>query len=374
MGVLTSFRQVARPYSLRYGAAKALDNSGSVSDALRNLIMHHADTRTFLKYYLSRRIDKDVAGIIRGLDPQEEMMRAACRMSRTIDPNRPQELTTAQSSSVNQLPEIQDLIRRRDHLGRRLGRPLSQHKGTVKYDLYQQLTKELGSARRRARDALLKEIQNQYDQEQPMLEVQRQLSGVKLSESVSHRLYQSEEIPLPQKRLSAALLTLPRPTLEGEMLRRTEAIDAIAAYCLFEEGDTCRIAHDKRQYSVHGPIDVTHKLSHPEVETKDQGISPQESKLHEAIRAVSMDSRSRNRKEKVQRPLLCFLCVGNPNLDIVKRTQTFKAHGDVTKHIKRKHLKHIVEGNVVSCGVCGQTFLRKMELQRHASDAHSTVT
>jgi hypothetical protein len=78
--------------------------------------MHHADTRTFLKYYLSH-----LPGIIRGLDPQEEMMRAACRMSRTIDPNRPQELTTAQSSSVNQLPEIQDLIHRQDDLGRRLG-------------------------------------------------------------------------------------------------------------------------------------------------------------------------------------------------------------------------------------------------------------
>ncbi|OXV07929.1 hypothetical protein Egran_04305 [Elaphomyces granulatus] len=115
VGALTGFRQVARPYSLRYGAGKALDSSGSVSDALRNLIMHHADTRTFLKYYLSRRIDKDLPGIIRGLDPR--MMPAACRMSRTIDPNRPQELTTAQSSSVNQLPEIQDLIRRRDDLG-----------------------------------------------------------------------------------------------------------------------------------------------------------------------------------------------------------------------------------------------------------------
>jgi hypothetical protein len=55
-------------------------------------------------------------------------MQAAYDMSWTIAPNRPQELTTAQSSSVNQLPEIQDLIRRRDDLGRRLGRPLARHK------------------------------------------------------------------------------------------------------------------------------------------------------------------------------------------------------------------------------------------------------
>lgn len=30
MGVITGFRQVARPYSLRYGAGKTLDNSGEL--------------------------------------------------------------------------------------------------------------------------------------------------------------------------------------------------------------------------------------------------------------------------------------------------------------------------------------------------------
>jgi hypothetical protein len=29
IGTITGFRQVARPYSLRYGAGKALDNSGN---------------------------------------------------------------------------------------------------------------------------------------------------------------------------------------------------------------------------------------------------------------------------------------------------------------------------------------------------------
>lgn len=37
---------------------------GSLSDALRNLIMHYADTRTFLIYYLDRRIDKNLLAII----------------------------------------------------------------------------------------------------------------------------------------------------------------------------------------------------------------------------------------------------------------------------------------------------------------------
>jgi hypothetical protein len=44
---------------------------------MRNLIMYHADTRTFLRYYLSRRINKIFPAIIRGLNPEDGIMRAA---------------------------------------------------------------------------------------------------------------------------------------------------------------------------------------------------------------------------------------------------------------------------------------------------------
>ncbi|KAJ5253129.1 hypothetical protein N7489_003539 [Penicillium chrysogenum] len=89
IGVITGIRQVTRPYSLRYGAGIALDNSGSVNDSLRNLMIHHANTRTFLKFYLSRRISKNLPAIIRGLDLEEDIIRATYRISRTIDPDRP---------------------------------------------------------------------------------------------------------------------------------------------------------------------------------------------------------------------------------------------------------------------------------------------
>jgi hypothetical protein len=50
-----------------------------------------------------------------------------------------------------------------------------------------------------------------------MLEVQRQLSGMKISETINGSLERSEEVPLLQKRLIEAILTLPRSTLEEEM-------------------------------------------------------------------------------------------------------------------------------------------------------------
>ncbi|KAJ5982414.1 hypothetical protein N7451_012514 [Penicillium sp. IBT 35674x] len=89
MGVITGIKQTTRPYSLRYGAGSALDSSASVSDSFAKLGDASCRYSHFLKSYLSRRISKNLPAIIRGLDPEEHIMRAACRMSRTIDPDRP---------------------------------------------------------------------------------------------------------------------------------------------------------------------------------------------------------------------------------------------------------------------------------------------
>lgn len=62
---------------------------GSVSDSLRNLIIYYSDTRTFLKYYLDRRINKNLPTLIRSLNLDKDIIYIAYRISRTIDPNRP---------------------------------------------------------------------------------------------------------------------------------------------------------------------------------------------------------------------------------------------------------------------------------------------
>lgn len=330
--------------------------------------MHHADTRTFLRYYLSRRINKNLPAIIRGLNPEDDIMRAACQMSRSIDPNRPQELTTPQSSSVNQDPEIVDLVRRRDALSRQMGRPLSNHHGTEQYAIYKKLNQEIAGARQRARNALLTQIQAKYDREQPMLEIRRQLSGFNLAEE-EKPLKCSEAVPLPQKRLIESLLTLPRPRLEEEVARRTEAIDAVATYALFEEGDTCRLPRDKRspaEPAAAGPDQVVKgetQVARPSSTTDDRLVS--------AIQSVVKEQPS---EKGIKRPLFCFICLGQQDLDIGKRTYKFSSHGDVTKHIKRKYLRHISMQSEIRCNVCDELFSCKMHLQRHAFDKHATVT
>lgn len=201
-----------------------------------------------------------------------------------------------------------------------------------------------------------------------MLEIRRQLSGFNLAKE-EKPLKCSEAVPLPQKRLIESLLTLPHLTLEEEVARRTEAIDAVAAYALFEESDTCCLPRDKcsttepaatrQDYSVKGEMQLT------------QPSSPTNDRLVSAIQSVMKDKPS---EKGIERPLFCFICLGQQDLDIEKRTYKFSSHGDVTKHIKQKHLRHISTQSDIRCNVCDEIFLCKMHLQQHAFDMHLTVT
>ena len=83
---------------------------GNMSDALQNLMMQHANTQTFLKHYLLRHVGIDTQAIIQSLEPQEKLMKAVYQISRLIDPQQPQHLTTEQSLSVNKNPYIHSLI------------------------------------------------------------------------------------------------------------------------------------------------------------------------------------------------------------------------------------------------------------------------
>ncbi|OJD20357.1 hypothetical protein ACJ73_08309 [Blastomyces percursus] len=343
IGEIAAFRDIVRPYSLRYGAGKALDDSGHISEAVRSLIFQHSDPRTFIKYYLHRKVTKDIRSIVQGLDPQEHIMNAALRMLRSVDPRRPQELTTAQSRSVNRQPHIQELIRKRDMLSRRLGRPLKRHKGTVAYELHKKISRKLAGARQRARDELLRDIQGKYDFEEPLREIKRQLSGIEVSKAFNESLSTNgSALPPPHKRLTSAVLTLPCETLRDEMLRRTESMDAVAEYSLFEEGDTSRLPHDKRPTAL--------ALQKVRVEVH---VPPAPSQREIAAEAVM----------KHHRPLYCFICLDK-----------FSTHGGVTKHLRRKHLQCIKPGDTIRCPRCEVVLESKMELQSHAYHVHSTVS
>ncbi|KAH7306158.1 C2H2 finger domain protein [Rhexocercosporidium sp. MPI-PUGE-AT-0058] len=265
LGVLTGFPQITRPYSLRYG---------DVSDALQNMIMQYAKIDTFIKHYFRRTVTADTRAIVSGYEPQRDLMRAACRMTRWIDPDRPQELTPEESLFVNEDPVVRRLVAEREKWKRRFQGTATQQPG------YRIIGRAIFNARQRLRAALLKHVQERWDLEHPVDEIERQLSGLKLS----------QDIPPLQKRLAETVMTLPGTTIEEEFRRRNAAIDARSS---------------TRQAS---PI--------PSKETNPQLAAAEAEKqaLSDAILLVFTEKRTTT----------CFLCLGDP--------------GDLIKHFKRKYL------------------------------------
>ncbi|KAH6667257.1 hypothetical protein B0J14DRAFT_603092, partial [Halenospora varia] len=262
-GQITGFAQVTKPYVLRDGAAKALNESPDVSDSLQNLILQHSSIDTFLKHYLDRNINVDVQNIYRGQAPQRDLMRFACSMSRSIDPRRPWKLTTEQSASINGLPCIGE-------------------------EKYQKACRRLKSEKQRQRRLLLVDIVDRFKKEQPVIDSERQLSGKVVNEDTRDAFERSDQMTPEHLCLIDAILTLPETSLENEYQRRIAAVNGGV-----EEGPASRRIQRGRPLKVDGP---PVKAEEPDA-------------LSQAILSIKTE----------KRPTICFLCVGNPALPVRER-------------------------------------------------------
>jgi hypothetical protein len=307
---------------------------------MQNLMMGHASITTFLRHYLSRRITVDTQAVVRSIQPQTALMRAACTMSRSIDHRRPRRLTPEQSASVNNDPSIRSLLNQREQLKRTIP-------NATKHLKYKELTSKINQERQRQRHALLQAVKERWEFEQPVRDVEQQLAGkgIKDDPELIH-----DAMPPAQEELANSVISQPGTTIEEELCRRNRAIRAVTLYCGLEEGgmNPIRLKRGKRTPS-------------PPAKNRSEYRS-------EALEAAKVSV------YKETRPRICFVCLGNEKLPTDVRVYSFHTPGDLSKHFKRKHLQHIKEGEIPRCESC-QVFLEsKMHFQRHALDIHGTVT
>jgi hypothetical protein len=314
--------------------------SGNVSEAMQNLMMGHASIGTFLKHYLSRRVTVDTQAVVRGIKPQDVLMRAACTMSRSIDRRRPRRLTSEQSESVNDHPTIITLCKRRTRMKGTLPNATKDLK-------YQSLNRQINQERQRQRRALLQDIIRRWEYEQPVRDVERQLAGHKIEDDPEA----SSDMMLPiQKELAESVLSQPGISIEEEFCRRNRAIRAVTLYCGTQEG-SMKPLQTKRG----------HQVTYPRAKTLPENAS-------EALEAAKVSV------YKEARPRICFLCLGNEKLPVDERSYQFYTPGDLTKHFRRKHLQHVGLKESLECKLCKVALQGKMHLQRHAYDIHGTVS
>lgn len=192
---------------------------------------------------------------------------------------------------------------------------------------YRMLGREIFNSRQRQRSAHLKEVQERWDRENPVNEIELQLSGLKSSEDVKNTLDLGDNMPPQQKRLVETIMTLPGATLEEDFRRRNAAINVVAAYCKFQEGGTAARSN-RRPPTARASLASAKETCPLLVAAAAEKQAPSGAML-----SVFKD----------KRPTICFLCFGEQSLLFKKRTKSFASPGDLTKQFKRKHLANLKE-------------------------------
>jgi hypothetical protein len=272
-------------------------------------------------------------------------------MSRSIDPRRPQHLTTEQSLSVNENPYIRSLIEVQNKL------KLSLKRKTAGSTEYQRLSREITNERQRQRNALLENIKKNWDNEQAVIDIERQLSGVIFSEDIKATLESNNDRSVEHKRLIEVIMTLPGTLLEDEIRRRNDAINAVVDYCNVEEGRAHRPSYRQRQSRA--------GVALGQVKIKE------DAEISEAAKALE---RAKASLYKEKRPKICFICLGNQKLPIGKRTHEFHTPAALTKHFRGGHLSKLPQQGEIKCNVCEVTLEHKMHLQNHVLSVHRTFS
>jgi hypothetical protein len=154
------------------------------------------------------------------------------------------------------------------------------------------------------------------------------------------------------------MMTLPGTTLKEEFRRRCAAINAVAAYCKFQEGGAAARPRGRLLMRRASPT--------PAREPSPQSVAADAEK--QALRAAMLSV------FQEKRPTICFLCLGERGLSFHKRIYAFASPGDLTKHFKQKHLANREEGHRIECKVCRMPLKHEEHLQSHALEIHRTIS
>ncbi|KAI3572509.1 hypothetical protein IWW34DRAFT_838119 [Fusarium oxysporum f. sp. albedinis] len=355
LGELAGFGVVVILYTLRYNAGNEFDQCANISDGLRNLMLQHANSRTFEKHYLGRVAPVDTMAVVSHKEQQKALMRQACSIGYSASKRRPTHLTAEQSASINDDPKIQDLLRQRECLLYKCNK--SDKVRTRLRKIPKDIQNEKARLRRKRKD----QVRKTWSREQAVTDIERQLAGKTFEDPP---ISPSDEDAHPaQKRLYEALTAPATNTIESEYRRRNNAILSVMSYCSVQGPPLPPMTRSK---AIATQKDVSNLHDNT---TKDTPSSA----LGDAITSVFV----KNRTERSRR---CFLCVGlattlEPTDPAVHGLiKPFYSSGDLSKHFKRRHLSNLQLNEKLHCRLCNETLDHKMHLQNHVETVHGTVS
>ncbi|KAL6233926.1 hypothetical protein BDW75DRAFT_251728, partial [Aspergillus navahoensis] len=202
-----------------------------------------------------------------------------------------------------------------------------------------------------------------HQNKQPVIDLEQQLAGKLVDAKVMGALERKGFMPLQQMLMIDTILSLPGTTLEAEYKRRIQAINTVTAFCGVEEGHPTR----RTTQSCRRPLPDDDKSGPVAKRPQSSAEDETDIALRQAMESVRIDSAK-------QRPQICFLCLGNPDLPSKDRILKYSTPGSLTRHFLRKHVNPSWPAKGVTCTVCeGKPLQQKAELLNHAEVFHGTV-
>ncbi|EER42287.1 C2H2 finger domain-containing protein [Histoplasma capsulatum H143] len=346
----------------RYGGGLILNKSGLVGDAEQNLVLKHASIRTFLDHYIPRTVSINMQPLISGLEPNAPLMRAITRIGRWLDKRRPRHLTDAQKATVEQDPELQEVIQKRDRAGRRAVQTNSP--GAI--EKFARRKDDVKKTRNRLLYRYRKQVREEFDDEQAVIDIERQLSGMALDEEAKETLEEEQMLPA-QIHLLSKLLTWPTSrSVEEELRRRDAGVEAVRMYCGVLEGGPRRGRRPKAP-PPSPPLPPTQTLVETDGRSKtNDEVSPEA--WSDALRAAEEHIRD------AKQPRGCFECYAHPGSSDHRRIHRYSRPADLSRHFRDDHLLHLKDGEPAWCSWCEIKLEHKMHVQNHAKMVHRVHT
>ncbi|OJD21219.1 hypothetical protein ACJ73_07443 [Blastomyces percursus] len=333
---------------------------GLVGDAEQNLVLKHANIRTFLNHYIPRVVGINMQAVISGLDPNTPLIRAITRIGRWLDKRRPRHLTDAQKATVEQNPELQKVIQKRDRAKQRVLQTNSP-KAIEKFERQKDNVKK---TRNRLLYKYRKQVREEFDDEQAVIDIERQLSGEALDEEAMETLQEEQMLPELISLLSKLLTWPTSRSVEEELRRRDAGVEAVRMYCGVPEGGPRRGRRPKA---------TPPSLSPPQASggTNGRNNRPNEVSLNgwdDALRAAEEHIRH------AERPRGCFECFAHPGSSDHRRIHQYSRPADLSRHFRDDHLRHLKDGEPANCSWCEIKLEHKMHMQSHAKMIHRVHT
>ena len=287
--------------------------------------MDHTNSAIFQRNYLSRMIRYDIQAVYGGTAPRTELIQAANRMSRRIDPRRPKELTEAQSASIRQEEEIQELRGRRDELFQRIRHQFTfiyRAEGQAIYDQYEEAKRAVDRKIKARERELMKEIQKEYYTIAPVQDMRAQLEGdVELLSPILCTSRRVRYAFVERSRIAKAFFDpLSTCGAKDDMDWRISIVDDMVSLCIRQEG-------------VFRKARRTRRIQARERDSDDDAERP--------LKAVKFESESDSSIPYLFpvrcKPYQCLYCLGDTDLPLEERLHSLGSKYSLQRHFDRRH-------------------------------------